>query len=346
MRGIFFSSFSENLFKKTVTFIKPYKLIEKHLLFKMKKLFSIFLIATAVFANAQDSKETANRFFYELNFKPKKDSAKVEKVITILDITDKNRSVYQDYTVISQDSIMKVEIEAMQKSGQMKDLSKLIKMPKISARVYKTYPTMKIQFVEKITSGFTPANIGYVEDSKFNWKILSDKQKIGEYNTQKATTEYGGRKWTAWFSTDIPFQDGPYKFSGLPGLIIKIEDDAKNYSWVLQGNKKVQDYTEYSYIEGMMQAKGGKVSEMPRDKFEKKFTEFKKDPFATLRPMLTPEITSRAIPGMDGTVGDMIKKQEKQYKDFFKATDNEIEPDYGNLTVGEVERTGTEKIKK
>ena len=38
----------------------------------MKKLFSIFLIATAVFANAQDSKETANRFFYELNFKPKK----------------------------------------------------------------------------------------------------------------------------------------------------------------------------------------------------------------------------------------------------------------------------------
>ncbi|MEG0760568.1 GLPGLI family protein [Chryseobacterium piscicola] len=312
----------------------------------MKKLFSIFLIATAVFANAQDSKETANRFFYELNFKPKKDSAKVEKVITILDITDKNRSVYQDYTVISQDSIMKVEIEAMQKSGQMKDLSKLIKMPKISARVYKTYPTMKIQFVEKITSGFTPANIGYVEDSKFNWKILSDKQKIGEYNTQKATTEYGGRKWTAWFSTDIPFQDGPYKFSGLPGLIVKIEDDAKNYSWVLQGNKKVQDYTEYSYIEGMMQAKGGKVSEMPRDKFEKKFTEFKKDPFATLRPMLTPEITSRAIPGMDGTVGDMIKKQEKQYKDFFKATDNEIEPDYGNLTVGEVERTGTEKIKK
>ncbi|KQT22320.1 hypothetical protein ASG31_03010 [Chryseobacterium sp. Leaf404] len=309
----------------------------------MKKLLLIFLIATAMFTNAQDSKETANRFFYELNFKPKKDSAKMEKVITILDITDNNRSVYQDYTVISQDSIMKAEIEAMQKAGAFKDLSKMIKMPKISARVYKTYPSMKIQFVEKITSGFTPANIGYVEDPKFNWKILSDKQKIGEYNTQKATTEFGGRKWTAWFSTDIPFQDGPYKFSGLPGLIVKIEDDAKNYSWVLQGNKKIQNYTEYSYIEGMMQAKGGKVSEMPRDKFEKKFTEFKKDPFATLRPMLTPEITSRTMPGMDGTVGDMIKKQEKQYKDFFKATDNEIEPDYGVLKVGQMERVGTEK---
>lgn len=313
--------------------------------FNMKKLFSIFLIATAVFANAQDAKETANRFFYELNFKPKKDSTKTDKVITILDITDKNRSVYQDYTIIAQDSIMKLEIEAMQKSGQMKDLSKLIKMPKLSARVYKTYPTMKIQFVEKITSGFTPANIGYVEEPKFAWKILSDKQKIGEYNTQKATTEFGGRKWTAWFSSDIPFQDGPYKFSGLPGLIVKIEDEAKDYSWVLQGNKKLQDYTEYSYIENMMQAKGGKVNEMPRDKFEKKFNEFKKDPFATMRPMLTKEIMSQSIPGMDGTVGDMIKKQEKQYKDFFKAVDNEIEPAYGALTVGEVERTGTEKAK-
>ncbi|MFC3160046.1 hypothetical protein ACFOEQ_17545 [Chryseobacterium arachidis] len=40
----------------------------------MKKLFSIFFIAIFAFASAQDneSKETANRFFYELTFKPKK----------------------------------------------------------------------------------------------------------------------------------------------------------------------------------------------------------------------------------------------------------------------------------
>src|SRR5688572_23320837 len=108
----------------------------------MKKLFSIFFIALFAVASAQESKETANRFFYELTFKPKKDSAKLDKVITILDITDKNRSVYQDYTVIAQDSIMKIEIEAMQKAGIMKDLSKSLKTPKISARIYKTYPGM------------------------------------------------------------------------------------------------------------------------------------------------------------------------------------------------------------
>lgn len=290
----------------------------------MKKLLSIFFIALIAFVSAQESKETANRFFYELTFKPKKDSTKLEKVITILDITDK-KSIYQDYTMIAQDSIMKIEMEAIQKSGMMKDLSKSLKTPKISARIYKTYPSMKVQYVDKIASGFTPTNIGYSEELKFNWNILNDKQKIGEYNTQKATMEFGGRKWTAWFSTDIPFQDGPYKFFGLPGLIVKIEDDEKNYSWVLQGNRKVKNYTEYSYIENFMQAKGGKVNELTREKFEKTFSDFKKDPFASIRPMMTQEMMSKSIPGMDGTVGDMMKKQEKQYKNFYNANDNPIE---------------------
>ncbi|PIF43861.1 GLPGLI family protein [Chryseobacterium sp. 52] len=299
----------------------------------MKKLFSVFFIALFAIASAQDSKEskeTSNRFFYELTFKPKKDSTKLDKVVTILDITDKNRSIYQDYTVIAQDSIMKIEMEAIQKSGMMKDLSKSLKTPKISAKIYKSYPGMKVQYVDKIASGFTPANIGYSEDLKFNWNILNDKQKIGEYNTQKATTEFGGRKWTAWFSTDLPFQDGPYKFFGLPGLIVKIEDDGKNYSWILQGNKKIKDFTEYSYIENLMQAKGGKVNELTREKFEKTFNDFKKDPFASIRPMMTQEMLSKTVPGMDGTVGDMVKKQEQQYKDFYNANDNPIEKPSGD----------------
>ncbi|WP_267403714.1 MULTISPECIES: GLPGLI family protein [unclassified Chryseobacterium] len=308
----------------------------------MKKLFSVFLLAIVIFANAQE-KETANRFFYELTFKPKKDSAKLDKVITILDITDKNRSIYQDYTIIAQDSIMKIEFEAMKKSGMMKDLSKSIKSPKISARIYKFYPTMKIQYVDKITSGFTPSNIGYNEDLKLKWNILSDKQKIGEYNAQKATTEFGGRKWTAWFSSDIPFQDGPYKFSGLPGLIVKIEDDKKDYSWVLQGNKKINDYTEFSYVENFMNLKGGKVNELSREKFEKTYSDFKKDPFATIRPMMTQDMLSKSIPGMDGTIGDMMKKQEKAYKDFFNANDNPIEPPYEKIKVGNVEKVGQAK---
>lgn len=291
----------------------------------MKKLFSIFCIALFALVSAQnnDTKETANRFFYELTFKPKRDSAKLEKVMAALDIV-KDRSVYRDFTAIGQDSILKVQFDAMQKAGVFKDLSKSFTMPKFSEKIVKHYPDMKMDYIEKIASGFSPINIGYSETVKFDWKISNDKAKIGEYNTQKATTEFGGRNWTAWFTTDLPFQDGPYKFSGLPGLIVKIEDEGKNYSWVLQGNKKVPDWKELTYMEKLSNV-GLKVTEMPREKFEKTFSDFKKDPFASARPMMSQEIMSRTIPGMDGTIGDMMKKQEKMYKDFFSANDNPIE---------------------
>lgn len=288
----------------------------------MKKFFTLFLL-TAFFAiNAQ---ETANRFFYELTFKPKKDSAKLDKVMMILDIT-KDKSIFRDYTMVAQDSTLKIQVENMQKSGVFKDLSKMVTMPKFSEKIYKFYPDMKVQYVERISSGFTPMNIGYNDDTKFDWKILNEKEKIGTYNTQKATTEFGGRKWTAWFSSEIPLQDGPYKFHGLPGLIVKIEDDGKNYSWELKGNKKVNNFSETTYLESVSPGgNGGKVQEIGRDKFEKTFNDFKKDPFASARPLLKPEMMSQKMPGSETTIGDMIKQQEKMLKDFFSANDNPIE---------------------
>lgn len=303
----------------------------------MKNIFSILFIAVCTIANAQ---ETANRFFYELTYKPKQDSAKMEKTITALDIV-KQKSVYRDYTTISQDSILKVEIEAMQKTGVYKDISKSVKMPKFSEKIEKTYPDMKVLYIERVANGFTPINIGYSENIKFNWKIENEKQKIGEYNAQKATTDFGGRKWTAWFTTDLPFQDGPYKFNGLPGLIVKIEDSEKNYSWVIQGNKKVDNWEEISYAE-KISGMTSKVNEVSKEKFYKTFNDFKKDPLATARPYLKGEMMSQKMPGSDITIGEMVKKQEKMYKDFYNANDNPVEKTMDS-NAGQSEKTA--KIK-
>jgi len=291
----------------------------------MKKLFSIFLVAFFALVSAQDkdSKETANRFFYELTFKPKKDSTRLEKMITILDITGK-KSIYQDYTMPAQDSVIKVQIEEMEKTKSFKDMSKLIKWPKFSYKIVKTYPDMKVQYVDRISRNL----FAYDDDVKLNWNILPEKQKIGEYNTQKATTEFGGRKWTAWFSTDIPFQDGPYKFYGLPGLIVKIEDSEKNYSWQLSANKKIDNYEELSYadkINAKMGMMSNTITPTSREKFLKSYESYKADPFAESRPYMTQEVMSRPMPGTDGTVGDFMKRMEKQVKSFFGSNDNPIE---------------------
>lgn len=287
----------------------------------MKKIFPVVLLVIAFVANAQ---VTANRFFYEMTFKPKQDSTRMDKVMTVLDITPE-KSLFRDFTTISQDSLIKAKVELMQKSGVFKDLSKEMKMPKFSYKVTKTYPSMEVQYAESILNGMMPVQLMYKEKPDFKWAISNEKAKIGEYNAQKATTDFGGRKWTAWFSTDLPFQDGPYKFNGLPGLIVKIEDANKNYSWELKGNKKVPNFEELTYMEKMMPGGAGKVTEVNRDKFEKTFSDYKKDPFASFRSQLTPEMMSRKMPGSDQTIGEMIKDQEKRTKDFYNSTDNPIE---------------------
>ncbi len=269
------------------------------------------------------AQETANRFIYEMTYKPKKDSAKLEKELMVLDIS-KSKSIYRDYANVSQDSIMKASMEKMQKAGTFDpDFYKKMKMPKISYKINKTYPSMKMQYIEMIMTMGKGMYISYSEDLKFNWKILPDKAKIGEYNAQKATTEFGGRKWTAWFSTDLPFQDGPYKFSGLPGLIVKIEDETKDYSWVLQANKKLNNYEEQTFGEKMMGMAA--PTDISKEKFVKTFNDYKKDPFGSMRQFLTPENMNRKIPGTERTVGDMVNDQKKMLDKLYNSIDNPIE---------------------
>jgi GLPGLI family protein len=57
-----------------------------------------------------------------------------------------------------------------------------------------------------------------------NWDIQSDTMTVLGYKCQKATTAFWGRNYNAWFTLDIPLHDGPWLFSGLPGLILRIQD--------------------------------------------------------------------------------------------------------------------------
>jgi GLPGLI family protein len=285
---------------------------------KWYKSLSFALLFLVTLANAQ----SANRFFYELTFKPKKGIDSLQKTVMILDVTDK-KSLYRDYLTVSQDSVLKIEVEKMQKAGVFKDLSKSFQMPKFAYKITKEYPTMKVNFSERMLNSV----FGYNEEPKFNWKISNDKQKIGEYEAQKATTEFGGRKWTAWFTESIPFPDGPYKFSGLPGLIVKIEDAEKNFSWVLTANKPLKEFEELSYSEKLSAQFGARndVTIINRDKFESSFEEYKKDPFASIRAQITPEMKAMKMPGNDKTMGEMMSDQEKSIKDFYNASNNTVE---------------------
>ena len=68
--------------------------------------------------------------------------------------------------------------------------------------------------------------------SLMKWNLVPGSETVCGYKCRKATTSFRGRKWTAWYAPDIPIDNGPWKFGGLPGLILKIESDDNDHQFV------------------------------------------------------------------------------------------------------------------
>lgn len=70
---------------------------------------------------------------------------------------------------------------------------------------------------------------------KIAWNLEEGDSTFLGINCSKATCEFGGRKWTAWYSADYPIFYGPYLFDGLPGLIFLLEEDKGNFKFTMNG---------------------------------------------------------------------------------------------------------------
>lgn len=64
----------------------------------------------------------------------------------------------------------------------------------------------------------------YIDRTNINWQLLNEFKEISGYKCQKATATFRGRKYEAYFTSEIPLSYGPWKFGGLPGLILEIYD--------------------------------------------------------------------------------------------------------------------------
>ena len=276
----------------------------------MKKLLINLFLILGVLAIAQNK-----RFIYEYKFIS--DSTNVDDVKTemmFLDTT-KDGSKYYSYTVFNSDSIMKVDLEKQLAATGSINVKSDMRKGNVRYSVTKTYPDYKINLHRRL--GMDAYNIS--DDRKINWKILSEKEKIGEWNAQKAEADFAGRKWIAWFSTEIPIQDGPYKFRGLPGLIIKIEDKTGSHKMELKGIKNITGNVDINVFEVKEIAVNSK-------QFQKVLKEYENDPTKGIKQIQMGG-TSIILTGKDGTSTKIAKEQEERLKARIKKDNNRIELD-------------------
>lgn len=98
--------------------------------------------------------------------------------------------------------------------------------------VYKNYPSGKFTTIDKIATDWF-----LVEEPvpTQEWTMSDETKEILGYKCRKATCDFRGRKYTAYFTDEIPVADGPWKFGGLPGFIMQVTDAAHHYSFVCVG---------------------------------------------------------------------------------------------------------------
>ncbi len=103
--------------------------------------------------------------------------------------------------------------------------------------IYKNYPTPGSMF---FTAYGDHIFYKLEQPLKMVWELDNQQDSvILGFNCQKARTSYAGRNYTAWYAPQIPVSEGPYKFNGLPGLILKICDTKNEHCFTLTSMKQV-----------------------------------------------------------------------------------------------------------
>lgn len=88
-----------------------------------------------------------------------------------------------------------------------------------------------------------------------NWEFHKETLAVHGYLCHKATCHFRGRNYVAWYTKEIPVSNGPWKFGGLPGLILKVYDTQRLYTFEcvkIEKNKypiKRYDFESYQLID-------------------------------------------------------------------------------------------------
>ena len=221
----------------------------------MKKIFYLlFLLCAVGTVYAQERKKIDDYsmlFVYNYQFyEEHKNPESTQSFEMVLEIGNRYSKFYNPIQGSSDSILVARANQPYTKEMQRADAARPTSHAFCNYYIFKNYPASgKTSFFHYIAFGDGPHRVE--EKLNFKWKIDNNATAvILGMNCKKATCRYAGRDYEAWFAPEIPISDGPYKFSGLPGLIVQIHDSDNEHVFELREIKKVNNKPMYLHISG------------------------------------------------------------------------------------------------
>lgn len=175
--------------------------------------------------------------FIHVNDLSKPDKPYIENMILI---SGKNASLYLSYDIMDWAINYDMQSQEMRKKGLTQEQINEQQGPSkkfLTTEYYYFFRENKFYSKESICM-----NGCMVEDviERPDWKITKDTLSFSGIHAQKATAKFKGRNWTAWFAPELPFESGPWKLNGLPGLILEAYDDKKEVQFKFLGVENIK----------------------------------------------------------------------------------------------------------
>ena len=225
------------------------------------------IIPLSASAGQNDSYPSSYECLYE--YKVKNPKSTTDTYTTILQI-GRNCSCFMDYSAFQSDSVNAVPNSSTEEKKKYQ-MQKMKNNLFFDQTVLQNYPQGEMS----VYSVIPPDNYVYKEKLRsIQWSLVNETDTVCGYACKKATGEYGGRKWIVWYAPEIPATFGPWKFCGLPGLVMLAYDTENIHRFEAIAFRKASLPIAIPDIPD--------VVTVERDKFVKSKNKFEENPIANI----------------------------------------------------------------